>query len=144
MLNCSLSLDSDLDQFQLGTLSHMINAKAHDYQELPDWPEVAPDPSVRNVEVAIPWTETKTSKKKQLDLKKKKSFYSDEESSSPAGKWFLEMREPQKFYLESNNPIFRLLFHKLVLLVSDSDSVVLVCQLNELICFRRFVRGELD
>ncbi|TRY85291.1 hypothetical protein DNTS_035788 [Danionella cerebrum] len=41
----------DRDHFQLGSLSHLLNAKAAGYQELPDWPESAPDPSVRNVEV---------------------------------------------------------------------------------------------
>uniref|UniRef100_A0A452R2J1 AP-3 complex subunit beta n=1 Tax=Ursus americanus TaxID=9643 RepID=A0A452R2J1_URSAM len=42
----------DRDHFQLGSLSHLLNAKATGYQELPDWPEEAPDPSVRNVEVS--------------------------------------------------------------------------------------------
>lgn len=42
---------TDRDHFQLGSLSHLLNAKAGGYQELPDWPETAPDPSVRNVEV---------------------------------------------------------------------------------------------
>uniref|UniRef100_A0A3B3X0N8 AP-3 complex subunit beta n=1 Tax=Poecilia mexicana TaxID=48701 RepID=A0A3B3X0N8_9TELE len=41
----------DRDHFQLGSLSHLLNAKAGGYQELPDWPESAPDASVRNVEV---------------------------------------------------------------------------------------------
>uniref|UniRef100_A0A8C8JVS0 AP-3 complex subunit beta n=1 Tax=Oncorhynchus tshawytscha TaxID=74940 RepID=A0A8C8JVS0_ONCTS len=41
----------DRDHFQLGSLSHLLNAKAGGYQVLPDWPEAAPDPSVRNVEV---------------------------------------------------------------------------------------------
>ncbi|CAJ0966284.1 unnamed protein product [Ranitomeya imitator] len=41
----------DRDHFQLGSLSHLLNAKAVGYQELPDWPDEAPDPSVRNVEV---------------------------------------------------------------------------------------------
>ena len=41
----------DRDQFQLGSLSHMINAKAIGYIELPDFPEEAPDPSARVVEV---------------------------------------------------------------------------------------------
>ncbi|XP_046714547.1 AP-3 complex subunit beta-2 isoform X4 [Silurus meridionalis] len=41
----------DRDHFQLGSLSHLLNTKAGGYQELPDWPESAPDPSVRNVEV---------------------------------------------------------------------------------------------
>uniref|UniRef100_A0A8B9FY09 AP-3 complex subunit beta n=1 Tax=Amazona collaria TaxID=241587 RepID=A0A8B9FY09_9PSIT len=40
------------DHFQLGTLSHTLNSQATGYLELSDWPEVAPDPSVRNVEIA--------------------------------------------------------------------------------------------
>ena len=44
---------SDRQGFQVGSLSHMINLKASGYQELPQFPEVAPDPSVRNVEVSL-------------------------------------------------------------------------------------------
>ena len=44
---------SDRQGFQVGSLSHMINLKATGYQELPQFPEVAPDPSVRNVEVSL-------------------------------------------------------------------------------------------
>ena len=44
---------SDRQGFQVGSLSHMINLKAVGYQELPEFPEVAPDPSVRNVEVSL-------------------------------------------------------------------------------------------
>lgn len=46
-------LFSDRQGFQVGSLSHMINLKASGYQELPPYPEVAPDPSVRNVEVSL-------------------------------------------------------------------------------------------
>lgn len=48
---CAFFVSLDRDHFQLGSLSHLLNAKAGGYQELPDWPEAAPDPSVRNVEV---------------------------------------------------------------------------------------------
>uniref|UniRef100_A0A4W6DCP7 Adaptor related protein complex 3 subunit beta 1 n=1 Tax=Lates calcarifer TaxID=8187 RepID=A0A4W6DCP7_LATCA len=44
----------DRDRYQLGTLSHSLNIKATGYQELSDWPAVAPDQSVRNVEVIEP------------------------------------------------------------------------------------------
>uniref|UniRef100_A0A8C8EU02 AP-3 complex subunit beta n=1 Tax=Oncorhynchus tshawytscha TaxID=74940 RepID=A0A8C8EU02_ONCTS len=44
----------DRDRYQLGTLSHTINTKASGYLELSDWPAVAPDQSVRNVEVIEP------------------------------------------------------------------------------------------
>jgi len=71
----------DLDQFQLGTLSHTISARAQGYQELPEWPEVAPDSSVRNVEVPVPWTSsTKATKTKKPQ--EKKTFYSSESSSA--------------------------------------------------------------
>ncbi|XP_034402266.1 AP-3 complex subunit beta-1 isoform X3 [Cyclopterus lumpus] len=70
----------DRDRFQLGTLSHSINSKATGYQELSDWPAVAPDQSVRNVEVVEPAQESaplvgKTKKPKSSDAK----FYSDDE-----------------------------------------------------------------
>ena len=37
--------------WQLGSLSHFINAEASGYIPLPDYPTEAPDPSVRDVEV---------------------------------------------------------------------------------------------
>ncbi|XP_029399761.1 AP-3 complex subunit beta-1 isoform X1 [Mus pahari] len=68
----------DRDRFQLGTLSHTLNIKASGYLELSNWPEVAPDPSVRNVEViesAKEWTPLgKTKKEKPV-----KKFYSESE-----------------------------------------------------------------
>lgn len=48
---CSCVSHSDRDRFQLGTLSHTLNSKATGYLELSDWQTVAPDQSVRNVEV---------------------------------------------------------------------------------------------
>lgn len=49
-----LSFFSDRDRFQLGTLSHSLNSQANGYLELSDWPAVAPDQSVRTVEVVEP------------------------------------------------------------------------------------------
>ncbi|XP_046714563.1 AP-3 complex subunit beta-2 isoform X19 [Silurus meridionalis] len=74
----------DRDHFQLGSLSHLLNTKAGGYQELPDWPESAPDPSVRNVEVkeSVPeWTKC-TSRKERKEKKVEKPFYSDSEGES--------------------------------------------------------------
>uniref|UniRef100_A0A1A7YM68 AP-3 complex subunit beta n=1 Tax=Iconisemion striatum TaxID=60296 RepID=A0A1A7YM68_9TELE len=70
----------DRDHFQLGSLSHLLNAKAGSYQELPDWPEAAPDPSVRNVEVPE-WTKC-SSREKRKEKKVEKPFYSDSEGES--------------------------------------------------------------
>ncbi|MGH0115337.1 UNVERIFIED_CONTAM: hypothetical protein FKN15_006765 [Acipenser sinensis] len=73
----------DRDHFQLGSLSHLLNAKATGYQELPAWPDMAPDPSVRNVEVkeAVPeWT--KCSSREKRKEKVEKPFYSDSEGES--------------------------------------------------------------
>ncbi|KAK2866912.1 hypothetical protein Q8A67_025029 [Cirrhinus molitorella] len=87
----------DRDHFQLGSLSHLLNAKAGGYQELPDWPESAPDPSVRNVEVkdsvirllervttltSIPEWSKCTSRKDRKEKKVEKPFYSDSEGES--------------------------------------------------------------
>ncbi|XP_078388706.1 AP-3 complex subunit beta-2-like isoform X2 [Cetorhinus maximus] len=88
----------DRDHFQLGSLSHLLNSKAGGYQELPDWPESAPDPSVRNVEeealveteVRIgllgDWKEvsewTKPSGREKRKEKVEKPFYSDSELES--------------------------------------------------------------
>ncbi|KAF5908302.1 AP-3 complex subunit beta-2 isoform X11, partial [Clarias magur] len=70
----------DRDHYQLGSLSHLLNTKAGGYQELPDWPESAPDPSVRNVEVPE-WTKC-TSRKERKEKKVEKPFYSDSEGES--------------------------------------------------------------
>ncbi|XP_059917501.1 AP-3 complex subunit beta-2 isoform X12 [Gadus macrocephalus] len=70
----------DRDHFQLGSLSHLLNTKAGGYQELPDWPQDAPDPSVRNVEVPE-WTKC-SSREKRKEKKVEKPFYSDSEGES--------------------------------------------------------------
>ncbi|XP_041444277.1 AP-3 complex subunit beta-2 isoform X1 [Xenopus laevis] len=93
----------DRDHFQLGSLSHLLNAKSVGYQELPDWPEEAPDPSVRNVEVkdaeeedSAPrdghigllgeWKEvpewTKCPSREKRKEREEKPFYSDSEGES--------------------------------------------------------------
>ncbi|NXG97099.1 AP3B1 protein, partial [Loxia leucoptera] len=69
----------DRDHFQLGTLSHTLNSRATGYLELSDWPEVAPDPSVRNVDVAESakeWTGILGKQKKEKPTEK---FYSESE-----------------------------------------------------------------
>uniref|UniRef100_A0A8D2LWW5 AP-3 complex subunit beta n=1 Tax=Varanus komodoensis TaxID=61221 RepID=A0A8D2LWW5_VARKO len=87
----------DRDHFQLGSLSHLLNAKAVGYQELPDWPSEAPDPSVRNVEVLatllsyrwwkwgpqrLGFDEEESSKKKQPPRKGKGGSESSSEEGS--------------------------------------------------------------
>uniref|UniRef100_A0A8C8BVG5 AP-3 complex subunit beta n=1 Tax=Otus sunia TaxID=257818 RepID=A0A8C8BVG5_9STRI len=69
----------DRDHFQLGTLSHTLNSQATGYLELSNWPEVAPDPSVRNVDVAEStkeWTGILGITKKEKPMEK---FYSESE-----------------------------------------------------------------
>ncbi|NXK88827.1 AP3B1 protein, partial [Formicarius rufipectus] len=83
----------DRDHFQLGTLSHTLNSRATGYLELSDWPEVAPDPSVRNVDMVEStkeWTGILGKPKKEKPTEK---FYSDSEeeeeestSTSSSGK----------------------------------------------------------
>ncbi|NWV27216.1 AP3B1 protein, partial [Origma solitaria] len=75
----------DRDHFQLGTLSHTLNSRATGYLELSDWPEVAPDPSVRNVDVAESakeWTGVLGKPKKEKPTEKFYSESEDEEEES--------------------------------------------------------------
>ncbi|KAK0140886.1 AP-3 complex subunit beta-1 [Merluccius polli] len=67
----------DRDRFQLGTLSHSLNVKASGYLELSDWPAVAPDQSVRNVEVIEPVKEWVPTVGKAKPAKSEDKFYSD-------------------------------------------------------------------
>ncbi|KAL8203756.1 UNVERIFIED_CONTAM: hypothetical protein K2H54_060733 [Gekko kuhli] len=72
----------DREHFQLGTLSHTLNMKASGYLELSNWPDVAPDPSVRNVEViesTKEWTSILGKAKKEKPIEK---FYSESEEES--------------------------------------------------------------
>lgn len=76
---------SERDQYQLGSLSHTINNKAHGYFELPEWPEVAPPSSVRNVAEPASTATAASGKKKSIVKEKEKGFYSEsseEEDSS--------------------------------------------------------------
>jgi len=91
----SLSRFNDREIYQLGSMSHYLNSRAPGYQDLPDYPESAPDPSVRNVEpprAPDTWGKSITNKanknekdKKKNEKKKKektKGFYSDEDNSA--------------------------------------------------------------
>lgn len=46
-----LASSVDSARFRIGTLSHFLGKKISDYEELPDWPEVQPDPSVRQINI---------------------------------------------------------------------------------------------
>uniref|UniRef100_A0A915I094 Clathrin/coatomer adaptor adaptin-like N-terminal domain-containing protein n=1 Tax=Romanomermis culicivorax TaxID=13658 RepID=A0A915I094_ROMCU len=92
----------DRDQFQLGTLSHYLNQRCCEYKEIPEFPEVAPDPSVRQVAkdysrrpksrsrprggdaispVGVSSPLAKSQEKEEVKVvKRKEKFYSDEES----------------------------------------------------------------
>ncbi|KAK7143169.1 hypothetical protein R3I93_014363 [Phoxinus phoxinus] len=70
----------DRDRYQLGTLSHSLNSYATGYLELSNWPPVAPDQSVRNVEVVEPVTEALASALgKSKRAKSDEKFYSGSE-----------------------------------------------------------------
>lgn len=74
-------------QFQLGTLSHYLNMSCIGYRPLPPFPDVPPDPSVRDVPDVSSTYENKSGRhplKKHLKEKKKyetdENFYNDDES----------------------------------------------------------------
>ena len=74
----------------MGTLSHAISARVSGYSDLPNFPETAPDPSVRNVEIITETTKTekrsdstprssKTRKAGQQKKQQSEKFYSDDD-----------------------------------------------------------------
>uniref|UniRef100_H2Z3B2 AP-3 complex subunit beta n=1 Tax=Ciona savignyi TaxID=51511 RepID=H2Z3B2_CIOSA len=105
------------DAYQLGSLSHAINAEANGYQKLPDFPETQPDPSVRTVE-PVTTDRRRPGRTARSKPPKKKSFYSDEDSSeesesgsSSSGSEDSESDSGDSSYSESESGI------------SDSDKV---------------------
>merc|ERR1711894_108296 len=90
----SVSRFKDREVYQLGSMSHYLNSRAPGYQDLPNYPETAPDQSVRNVEPPCApntWGKSisnktkKEEKEKKIDKKKiksKKGFYSDDDENS--------------------------------------------------------------
>lgn len=76
------------EQYQLGSLSHYLNMKANGYNDIPSFPDVAPDSSVRNVESPIDTPSVDepvrmtTKQSKAATKAKTKSFYSESEKSS--------------------------------------------------------------
>lgn len=76
--------------WQVGSLSHAINAEATGYLPLPDFPEEAPDPSVRNVEDnSAFWSYRPGSGSSKKTQEEGSDFYSSisgsEESGSESG-----------------------------------------------------------
>lgn len=88
----------DRDYFQLGSLSHYLNQRATGYNDLPDFPTTAPDPTVRNIEgfaaedstagdgsnsASNTQQSSNTGKmQKNATAKHDKNFYSESEKSS--------------------------------------------------------------
>uniref|UniRef100_A0AAX7TU68 AP-3 complex subunit beta n=1 Tax=Astatotilapia calliptera TaxID=8154 RepID=A0AAX7TU68_ASTCA len=90
----------DRDRYQLGTLSHSLNLKATGYQELPDWPAVAPDQSVRNVEIVEPCpcvcTESGSESEEESSEDSEKTSSDSGKSSSGSEKSSSESESDQK------------------------------------------------
>mmetsp|Transcript_27495 Transcript_27495/g.38256 ORF Transcript_27495/g.38256 Transcript_27495/m.38256 type:complete len:840 (+) Transcript_27495:106-2625(+) len=69
------------ERYSLSTLSHMMNHTVSGYQAIPDWPEEAPDPSVRNVDIigtTLPLDDGPFYSNEESE--NDESFYSDEYS----------------------------------------------------------------
>nr|XP_032648608.1 AP-3 complex subunit beta-1 isoform X2 [Chelonoidis abingdonii] len=92
----------DRDRFQLGTLSHTLNTKATGYLELSNWPEMAPDPSVRNVEVIELGKEWSVALGKAKKEKPAEKFYSDSEEEESASTTDTESESTSESEKEEN------------------------------------------
>lgn len=69
-------------QWQLGSLTHAINAEASGYVPLPEFPKEAPDRSVRDTEDVWGKAVTRSSKKKDKSGGSEGFYGSEEDSSS--------------------------------------------------------------
>uniref|UniRef100_A0A7N8YDQ6 AP-3 complex subunit beta n=1 Tax=Mastacembelus armatus TaxID=205130 RepID=A0A7N8YDQ6_9TELE len=98
----------DRDRYQLGTLSHSLNIKATGYQELVDWPAVAPDQSVRNVEVIEPSgsesEEESSEESEKTSSDSGKSSSGSEESSSESESEQKKKKKTKKVLLKKSKP----------------------------------------
>ncbi|BES88073.1 AP-3 complex subunit [Nesidiocoris tenuis] len=68
----------DRDSYLMGSLSHYLNMRTTGYHDLPDFPDVAPDPTERNVPDMSPPSPVVVTPKKES---KNGSFYSESDSS---------------------------------------------------------------
>ncbi|CAD5206599.1 unnamed protein product [Bursaphelenchus okinawaensis] len=68
----------DREQYQLGTLSHLLNQKCVEYCDLPEFPEVAPDPTIRRSARPLP-SELNNHNNMREDSEEEESELSDEE-----------------------------------------------------------------
>lgn len=66
----------------MGSLSHYINCRAIGYQDLPQFPELPTDSSVRCVAVSEEQEKPIKQKTEKTTVNKKKTFYSDSENNS--------------------------------------------------------------
>lgn len=73
----------DREQFQLGSLSHFLNQRCRRYRDLPQFPEIAPDPSMRNTtQMEEISDDTRVIQEIEDDGSEEGDFYSDDEEQS--------------------------------------------------------------
>uniref|UniRef100_A0A0R3RPX4 AP-3 complex subunit beta n=1 Tax=Elaeophora elaphi TaxID=1147741 RepID=A0A0R3RPX4_9BILA len=75
----------DREQFQLGSLSHFLNQRCRRYRDLPQFPEIAPDPSVRNTNQVEINDDIQVIHETEDDESDEEDFYSDDEEQSEKG-----------------------------------------------------------
>jgi AP-3 complex subunit beta len=94
------------ENFQLGSMSHYLNTKVNRYQELPDFPQTAPDSTVRNVgeeKMEEKQSQKKVQEKSTNNKKGGKSFYSDESSEDSSSESSSESSEKASEDSESDS-----------------------------------------
>lgn len=86
------------EQYQLNSLSHLLNMRAAGYHDLPAFPEVAPDPTLRNIEA--PMLEQSARRAEPL-------LVQDENTSKPPkSRNASKEKKKNKFYSESEKESF--------------------------------------
>lgn len=66
----------------MGSLSHFLNQRCRRYRDLPQFPEIPPDPSIRNTsQIEEIDNDTQIIHETENDESEGENFYSDEEQS---------------------------------------------------------------
>ena len=73
-------------QWQLGSLTHALNAEASGYVSLPEFPKEAPDRSVRDLEDS--WGKEATRSKRTNRSGESEAFYDSEDDSSSGSDFY--------------------------------------------------------
>uniref|UniRef100_A0A915PPW8 AP-3 complex subunit beta n=1 Tax=Setaria digitata TaxID=48799 RepID=A0A915PPW8_9BILA len=96
----------DREQFQLGSLSHFLNQRCRRYRDLPQFPEVAPDPSIRNTKELEEMQDMRVRQEVEEDGSEEEDFYSEDEESQEVEESATEEQESDENEIDGEEDMY--------------------------------------